>query len=136
MTAQKGVDLVLKIDISSTFTVIGGARANAITVNRQPVDVTTADSAGLARELLTASGVNSVSISASGLSDDDAAIGQLRTVALAGTLTDFQIIIPGSTSNGTYEGGFVVTSFSERANYDGAVEFDVTLESGDQTAFT
>ena len=40
MAAQKGLDVLMKIDISGTKTTIGGLRSTSITLNDESVDIT------------------------------------------------------------------------------------------------
>ena len=56
MTAQKGKDLLVKIGDGATpenFTTVAGLRATTLAFNAQSVDITSADSTDLWRELLT-----------------------------------------------------------------------------------
>ncbi len=59
MAAQKGLDVLMKIDISGTKTTIGGLRSTSITLNDESVDITNKDSLG-SRTLLAGAGVNSL----------------------------------------------------------------------------
>lgn len=58
MVAQKGKDLLIKLDLtgSGSFTTIAGLRASRITFNAETVDVTTLESTGGWRELLAGGG--------------------------------------------------------------------------------
>ena len=70
MAAQKGLDMLLKINTSgSSYATVGGLRSTSITLNDESVDVTSKDSLGH-RALLAGGGMNSVSISASGVFTD------------------------------------------------------------------
>ena len=40
MAAQKGKDLLIKIDISGTYTTIAGLRSSSISMNDEQVDIT------------------------------------------------------------------------------------------------
>jgi TP901-1 family phage major tail protein len=133
MAAQKGSAYLLKIDISSTFTTIAGMKSVRIRQGRNVVDVTNADSSNLARELLTTAGTRDCSISFTGVFTDAATDSSLQTDYIAGTLRDFQVVIPGF---GTYEGGFIITSLEHNANFDAGGEFSIELMSGDSWAFT
>lgn len=133
MTAQKGVEFLLKVDIASTFTTVAGCRTLSFSRSRNPVDVTNADSSGLARELLSTAGTKQASISFSGVFTDAASDAALETDFEAGTLRDFQIVVP---DYGTYEGGFVITQLDFSGSYDAHQEFSMTLESGDAWTFT
>ncbi|MGB0412249.1 MAG: phage major tail protein, TP901-1 family, partial [Pikeienuella sp.] len=72
MGAQKGKDLLIKVDAGGGFETVAGVRATRISLNAASVDVTTADSAGRWRELLAGAGVRSASVSGSGIFKDAA----------------------------------------------------------------
>ena len=72
MGAQKGKDLLLKLDIGGTFVTVAGLRARQIAFNAETVDVTHAESAGRWRELLAGAGVRRAGISGSGIFKDEA----------------------------------------------------------------
>jgi len=133
MAAQKGLAYLLKIDISATFTTIAGMRSLEMRMNRTPVDVTNADSSGFARELLSTAGKKTLDVSFSGIFTDAAADAALQTDFEAGTLRDFQIVIPDF---GTYEGGFIITELAHNGAFEGGGEFSISLQSGDAWAFT
>ena len=52
MPAQRGKDLLLKMDDGGGFITVAGLRSKALAFNAQTVDVTHAESAGRWRELL------------------------------------------------------------------------------------
>ena len=64
MAAQKGKDLLLKVDSdgAGTFTTVAGLRSRAIAFNAEQVDVTHQESAGQWRELLAGAGAKSARI--------------------------------------------------------------------------
>ena len=132
MAAQKGLELLLKIDISSTYTTIGGIRNARVSLNDgSTVDVTSIDDTDRMRQLLAGAGVRSISISGDGVFKDDAAIEALRTEWAAGTHPSMQAILPDW---GTIEGPFQITSLEVSGAHDGEVTFSVSLESaGDWT---
>ena len=74
MAAQKGKDLLLKVDSngSGSFTTIAGLRARTLAFNAESVDVTHAESAGQWRELLAGAGVKSARLTGSGIFKDAA----------------------------------------------------------------
>ena len=82
MAAQKGLDVLMKIDISGTKTTIGGLRSTSITLNDESVDITNKDSLGN-RTLLAGAGVNSLSVSGSGVFTDSASEVAVRTAFAA-----------------------------------------------------
>jgi TP901-1 family phage major tail protein len=79
MAAQKGKDVLMKINTSgSTYVTIGGLRSTSITLNDEAVDITNKDSLGT-RTLLAGAGVNSISVSGSGVFTDSTAEALVRT---------------------------------------------------------
>ena len=72
MGAQRGRDLLLKLDAESngTFVTVAGLRARQVALNATTVDITTSDSAGRWRELLEGAGTRAASLSGSGLFRD------------------------------------------------------------------
>jgi TP901-1 family phage major tail protein len=144
MAAQKGSALLLKIDIAGTPTTIGGLRSTSITLNDEAVDVTTKDSSGH-RALLAGGGVNSVSISGSGVFTVFASETSLKTAFFAQQNTsdgssaqtaafeDFEVIVPDF---GTFAGTFMIASLEYAGEYNGEVTYSVTLESSGYISFT
>lgn len=133
MAAQKGSAFLLKIDTGAgSFATVGGLRSTGITMNDEAVDVTTKDSANV-RELLANGGVQTVSISGSGVFTDATSEATLRAAFGSSTFKDFQVIIPDF---GTYEGAFMVASLEYAGEYNGEVTYSVTLESSGAITFT
>ena len=139
MAAQKGSALLLKIGASAaaaaasdTYTTIGGLRSTSISLNQETIDVTTKDSAN-ARELLADAGVESVSISGSGVFTDVASEQTLQGAFGGANIPNFEIIIPDL---GTYQGKFQITTLEYAGEYNGEVTYSITLESSGAVAFS
>lgn len=136
MTAQRGKDLLIKIGDGAdpeNFTTVAGLRASTLSFNAQTVDVTNNDSAGMWRELLNGAGVNSASISGSGVFKDAASDASLRAAFFNQANTDFQIVIP---SFGTVAGPFKITALAYDGPYDGELKVSMTLASAGALTFT
>lgn len=133
MAAQKGKDLLLKIDDGSGFVTVAGLRSRKIAFNAETVDVTHAESAGRWRELLEGAGVRRASISGRGLFRDAASDALLRDTFFTGAIKSFQIVIPDF---GTVEGLFQMTSLEFAGEHNGEVTFDTALESAGALAFS
>lgn len=75
MTAQKGKDLLLKVDTDGAgdFTTVAGLRARSLAFNAATVDVTDQESAAQWRELLEGAGIKTARITGSDGSGDGAA---------------------------------------------------------------
>ncbi len=139
MAAQKGSALLLKIGAAAqgaadadTYTTVGGLRSTSITMNQETVDITNKDSAN-ARELLADGGVESVSVSGSGVFTDAPSEATLRTAFGGADIPNFEIIIP---EFGTYQGKFHIASLEYGGEYNGEVTYSVTLESSGSVTFT
>jgi len=135
MTAQKGKDLLLKIDGDGTgsFATVAGLRSRQIAFNAEAVDVTDADSAGRWRELLAGAGVRRASVSGSGIFRDAATDASVRQIFFDGTIRDWQVIVPDF---GTLQGAFQVTTLQYSGEHNGELAYELTLESAGAIAFT
>ena len=138
MAAQKGSAMLLKIGTTATnpatdtYTTVGGLRTTGITHNEDAVDITTIDSAGI-RELLAQGGIRTVSVSGSGVFTDVASETTLKNAFGASAFSNFEIVIPDF---GSYKGKFMVASLAYSGEYNGTVNYDVTLESSGAVAFS
>lgn len=135
MTAQKGKDLLLKVDSdgAGAFVTIGGLRARTLSFNAATVDATDQESAGHWRELLAGAGIKTARISGSGIFKDAASDETLRGYFFSGTVRDWQVIVPDF---GIVEGAFQITTLEYGGRHDGEVSFDLSLESAGALAFT
>lgn len=135
MAAKKGSSLLIKIGdgaSSEQFTTVGGLRSTSISLNDEAVDVTTMDS-GNQRQLLANGGIQTISISGSGVFTDAPSEGALRTAFGASSFSNYQVIVPDF---GTYEGEFMVASLEYSGEFNGEVTYSVTLEGSGSVSFT
>lgn len=135
MVAQKGRDLLLKVDGDGqgSFTTVAGLRTRTLAFNAETVDVTDSESAGQWRELLAGGGVRSARVAGSGIFKDAASDETVRALFFDGALRDWRVIIPDF---GTVEGAFQITALEFAGAHDGEVTFDLALESAGALAFT
>jgi TP901-1 family phage major tail protein len=137
MAAQQGRDILFKRGDGASpevFTTVAGLTTKTLSFANGTLDITNDDDDGI-RKLLAGKYASAFTLSASGVAKDDATFGSLRTDAAAGTHGNYQLVIPGATSNGTYEGAFAITSLEETGETDGAYTFTITIESADTIAF-
>lgn len=134
MGAQRGKDILLKLDETGggTFETIAGLRASRISFNADTVDVTTTESAGHWRELLSGAGVKSSSISGSGVFKDDASDAALRRTFFDDAKPMMEVVIPDF---GTITGAFQITSLEYSGNHDGEATFEIALSSAGEIIF-
>ncbi len=135
MAAQKGRDLLLKIDSDGggTFVTVAGLRSRTLAFNAQAVDITDMESAGEWRELLDGGGIRRAAISGAGLFRDAASDTLMRQLFFDGTIRAFQVTIPDF---GAIEGPFQITALEFSGRHDGELTFDMALESAGQLTFT
>jgi TP901-1 family phage major tail protein len=133
MPAQKGRDLLLKMDQGGSFTTVAGLRATTLSFNAETVDATTQDSAGAWRELLAGAGLKSASVRGQGLFKDAASDAAVRSRFFAAEIVDWQIVIPDF---GVVQGPFQITSLEFAGRHDAEVTFDLALASAGQLIFT
>ena len=145
MPAQKGKDVLIKLDNSGTYTAIGGLRSSSITLSDEAVDITNKSSDGY-RTLLAGAGVNSISISGSGVFTDDAIENLMKDAYLAqqnlavdGTsaqtpaFENFEFYIPTFFK---FRGAFQITSLEYAGEYNGEATYSMSFESSGIIAVT
>jgi TP901-1 family phage major tail protein len=135
MTAQKGKDLLLKVDADGTgvFTTVAGIRSRKLAFNLATIDITSSESAGQWRELLAGGGGKTAAVSGSGIFKNAASDAIVRAHVFNGTVAPWQIVIP---SFGTVQGPFQIHSFDLTGKHDGEITFDIALESAGEITFT
>ncbi len=135
MAAQKGKDLLLKVDSTGAgvFTTVAGLRSRTLAVNAESVDITHAESAGQWRELLAGAGVKTARLTGAGVFKDAASDATVRDYTFNGTIRSWQVVVPDF---GIIEGPFQITSLEFNGRHDGEVAFELALESAGQLSFT
>lgn len=132
MVAQKGKDLLLKINNGSAYETVAGLRTKKLAFNAEAVDITDGDSAGRWRELLDGAGVQRASLSGSGLFRDQNSDALIRAAFFNGAILSWQVIIPDF---GVVAGAFQVTALEYSGAHNGEVSFDIALESAGAITF-
>ena len=128
MAAQNGKDLLIKLDLTGAgqFETIAGLRATRVSFNAESVDVTSLESQGGWRELLSGAGVKSASISGSGVFKDTDTDERARQIFFDGITPNFQVIIPDF---GIVSGAFQVTSLEYAGAHNGEATYEMSLAS-------
>jgi len=134
MTAQKGRDLLLKIDTTGAgvFQTVAGLRANALSFNAESVDITHQESAGAWRELLAGAGLKSANVRGQGIFKDAASDETIRGIFFGGTIRRWQVIVPDF---GVIDGPFQITALEIAGRHDAEVTFELALESAGELTF-
>lgn len=134
MVAQKGKDLLLKLDTSGlgNFVTVAGLRSKRIAFNSETVDITSADSVGRWRELLAGSGVQRAAVSGAGIFKDAQSDASIRQRFFAGEIADWQMVVPDF---GVVTGAFQITALEYAGTHNGEVTFEMALESAGPVSF-
>ena len=134
MAAQKGKDLLLKVDSdgAGTFTTVAGLRSRTLSFNAETVDITHTESAGRWRELLGGAGARSARVTGAGIFKDAPSDETVRAYFFNGTIRSWQVVIPDF---GTVAGPFQITSLEVMGKHDGEVAFELALEAAVDLTF-
>ena len=132
MVAQKGKDLLLKVDNGGTFLTVAGLRSRRLAFNAETVDITDAESAGRWRELLGGAGVQRASLTGTGIFKDQVSDALVRTAFFVGSILSWQVLIP---SFGTITGPFQITALEYSGEHNGEIRFELALESAGSLVF-
>lgn len=135
MAAQRGKDLLLKVDSTGTgsFITVAGLRSRSLAFNAATLDVTNADSADAWRELLAGAGIRTARLSGSGIFKDAASDEAVRGAFFGALIRDWQVVIPDF---GTVEGAFQITALDYSGSHDNELTFELALESAGALTFT
>ena len=134
MAAQKGKDLLLKADDGTgAFITIAGLRTRRFSLNADSVDITSSESPGRWRELLSGAGLLRASIAGTGIFKDAASDLLMRQNFFNGVIGNWQIVVP---TFGVIAGAFQITSLDYRGEHAAEVTFDLALESAGALTFT
>ncbi len=128
MTAQKGSAFLLKIgdgNETPTFETVAGLRTTQLSINGDPVVVTSKDSGGW-RELLSGAGTRSVSVSAAGIFLGSTAEDAIRSNALAGTIEQYELSFEDGSK---LVGAFMVQRLDYAGDFNGERNYTLQLES-------
>lgn len=119
-----------KLKVKRAGTTIAGVRTKSVTVNNEPVDITTDDDSGY-RTLLEESGTSSIDMSVEGLTQDDTLIDKASS---GGTLIEeYTIELP---SGAKIVGDFRFNNLEVGAEYTDAITFTGEFQSTGSWTFT
>jgi TP901-1 family phage major tail protein len=135
MSKFRGLDFILEVKTDAdpiTWTKVCGLTQTGLTINAESVDVTDNCSNGW-REMLEGAGVRSVSITASGNANDNAAQLFITQAILVDEFIEARIRRGyGDEFSGTWH----IPSNGFSAPYNGAETFEVTLESAGEITYS
>ena len=135
MAAQKGKDLLLKVDSTGAgvYATVAGLRSKSLAINAETVDITHAESAGRWRELLDGAGIKRAGLSGRGLFKDASTDALMRQTFFDGAVKNCQVVIPDF---GIVQGAFQITNLEFAGEHNGEVTYELSLESAGELSFT
>lgn len=120
-----------KVRIKKGSTAVAGARADNITINNEPIDITDKDDAGW-RTMLADAGVRSVDADVEGVLTDSALIAVAVGTA-SSLLSAWTLEIDGI---GDFTGDFYLNSFAITGEQADATTFTANIQSSGAITFT
>jgi len=129
-----GRDLRIKYDSGAGAAVVAGARADSMTINQTPIDITDKDDSGI-RTMLADYGTWSVDLTISGV-----LVGTTLSALVESddstVLHDFEIEWGASAALGTWSGTFFISSFEVSGEEgDSPATFTANLQSSGNVTF-
>ena len=133
MAAEKGSAFLLKIGDGEdpvAYTTIAGLRTTQMSINGEPVAITSKDSGGW-RQLLSGAGVRSVSVSGAGVFTGSDAELRIKNHALGGVIDSYELSFEGGER---MQGDFLVVRLDYSGEYNGERSYTLSLESSGAVA--
>lgn len=127
MAASAGRELLIKKGVS----VIAGVRTKTVTINGEPIDITSDDDSGF-RTLLASAGLRSIDLSVEGVTKD-ATLRAIVAGVSSQLLTDISIEYPNGD---TIDGDFYLVNIEESGEYQDALTFSASLQSSGPFTYT
>ncbi|MGB5484869.1 phage tail tube protein [Parasphingorhabdus sp.] len=133
MAAEKGSAFLLKIGDGEDpvgYTTIAGLRTTQMSINGEPIAITSKDSGGW-RQLLSGAGVRSVSVSGAGVFTGSDAELRIKNHALGGVIDTYELSFE---SGDRMQGDFLVARLDYSGDYNGERSYTLSLESSGAVA--
>lgn|SRR5690606_11920656 len=115
-----------------TGTPVAGMRTKTITINNEPVDITSDDDNGWRTLLGSDPALRSIDISVEGVTKD-AALIELASTGGSGLISEYELAFEGL---GSFTGDFYIGSLELGAPYNDAVTFSCTIQSSGEAHWT
>ncbi|NTV60630.1 MAG: hypothetical protein HGA77_04905 [Chlorobiaceae bacterium] len=125
-----GRDAVLKIDSVECGTAKAGVKVKNLTVNNEPVDVTSDDDSGW-QTFLDEPGQKSVECQVQGVMKNTTFAA--KASSSSNIKADVELSIAGI---GAWAGVFIISNFKLGANYKESITFEATFKSSGEVTFT
>ena len=118
--------------VPETWETIAGGRSVSMSINSETVDITSQQSAPW-MTLLADAGIRNMSLSISGVFNDDDSMERAYERVISGSIDMYQII---SDAGDTFTGNFQLTTVERSAEYNDAEQYSISLESSGEILYT
>jgi TP901-1 family phage major tail protein len=137
MAAVRGSNLLIKRGDGASpevFTAVGALRNATLSINGNPIDVTTSDDVDGNNEIWLSriTGVKDLSVSGDGVAKALEPVQSVYEDFALGTITNYQVVVPFV---GTFTVAMIVGSMTFEGPYDGAATFSLELSSAAAPTF-
>lgn len=130
--AYSGLDFLLKCGgFNDNPITLGGMRATTMVLNNETIDITHKESQGM-RTLLPKSGIQSLTITASGIFTNAESEQFLKQKAFSRELGLYSLFFPNGEK---FQAHFLVTQYERSGDHNGEETYNVTLESSGAIVF-
>jgi TP901-1 family phage major tail protein len=135
MAAQKGLEMLIKVDSdgAGTMQTVAGLQAITFTFDKETVDITSQDDASRWRQLMSGAGVKSIRAVGRGVFKDSAADATLRSYLASDVIRNYQIIVPSFYQ---IQALFAIGPIEYSGEHNKEVQHSITLESAGDPTFT
>lgn len=134
MVFYNGDKLVIQVETapaSGIFVDVACMRSTSLSINNEQIDVTAKCNTPW-RELLEG-GIRTMTLSASGVFNDDSSMGIMIAAANAGSILLYEIT---SEFGDKYEGAFQISSLERSGEYNDAEQYSLSFESSGIITYT
>lgn len=112
---------------------IGGVRTKSMSLNGEPIDITSDDDAAV-RKLMDEPAELTMEITVSGITKSD--VLRIESLSTIDRVLPTEFGFPGSVTNGKIAGDFYLASYTETGEYQGAATFEATFQSTGPLTYT
>jgi len=137
MAAIRGSALLIKRGDGGSpevFTTVGAIQSSTLTINGNPIEVTTGDDVDLNNEIWQTfiTGPKNFTVAANGISKAFLPVQSIYSDFATGAIVNYEVVVPNV---GTWTAAFIVGDMSFDGPYDGVTGFNLTLQMAGAPAF-
>lgn len=137
MPAIRGSALLIKRGdgaSSEVFTTVGALQSSTVTINGDPIEVTTADDVDVNDEIWRTfiTGPKTLSVSGNGIAKAFLPVQTVYNDFATGAVSNYELVVPNV---GTFTAAMIVGSMTFEGPYDGVTGFSLDLQAAAAPTF-